>query len=49
MHSIANTSSAHTTRLLNRPAMLAVILGTLFAMALAPVAEASGQRSGAST
>ncbi|MDA0803175.1 MAG: hypothetical protein O2819_05405 [Planctomycetota bacterium] len=47
MHPIATTATTHFTRVHARPFILAVIIGTLFTLAIAPRVDAGGPRSGA--
>ncbi len=47
MHPIATTATTHFTRVQARPFALAVIIGTLFTLAIAPRVDAGGLRSGA--
>ncbi len=47
MHPIATTATTHYTRVQARPLILAVIIGTLFTLAIAPRVDAGGLRSGA--
>lgn len=47
MHLIAATAPTHFSRVSSRPVVWAVIIGTLFTLAIAPRVDAGGLRSGA--